>query len=62
MNLESLLQEITVIPPGEYGEHLVTKWFAVANTNGIVAYFFRESDALRFRLDYINRLLNPTEG
>jgi hypothetical protein len=34
-------------------------WFAVSNTDGIVAYFANEIDALRWRLDMINRELNP---
>jgi hypothetical protein len=36
-------------------------WFAVSiDTRGVVAYFEREEDAYRFRLDTINRLCNPT--
>ena len=35
-------------------------WYAVAtDDDGIIAYFFKESDAYRFCLDYINRQLNP---
>lgn len=33
-------------------------WFGVVNDEGIIAYFGRENDALRFRLDYINQILN----
>jgi len=33
--------------------------FAVTDDAGIIAYFVRESDALRFRLAEVNRLLNP---
>lgn len=65
MFLNELLNEITVIPYDGFRTNetsCIKGWWAVANTNGIVAYFFRESDACRFRLDYINRLLNPTEG
>lgn len=65
MDLEKLLQEITVLEYDAFrngGNVYLEGWWAVANTNGIVAYFFRETDACRFRLDYINRLLNPTEG
>lgn len=33
-------------------------WWAVANEDGIVAYFGTEDDAFRFRLAEINRVLN----
>jgi hypothetical protein len=33
-------------------------WYAVVNEKGIIAYFGNEKDAFRFRLDYINQLLN----
>lgn len=33
-------------------------WFAVINEEGIIAYFGIEKDAFRFRLDYINIILN----
>lgn len=38
-------------------DHLMG-WYAVSNTHGIIAYFGTESDALRFRLNEINRELN----
>lgn len=38
---------------------LIKDWYAVVNEEGIIAYFGRENDAFRFRLDYINRKLNP---
>lgn len=35
-------------------------WWAVSDPDlGIVGYFLRETDAFRFRLDWINRKLNP---
>lgn len=35
-------------------------WWAVSTGNdGIIAYFCSEVDAFRFRLDYINRIMNP---
>lgn len=40
------------------GDHPINM-YAVISTNGILAYFANELDAYRFRLDYINRLLNP---
>lgn len=33
-------------------------WYGVCNHRGIIAYFGEESDAFRFRLDYINQILN----
>lgn len=33
-------------------------WFGVVNDKGIFAYFGEEKDAFRFRLDYINQILN----
>lgn len=33
-------------------------WYAVANDDGIVAYFMDRSDAFRYRLAQINRELN----
>lgn len=37
---------------------LLSGWFSVVNTDGIIAYFAIEKDAFRFRLDYINNKLN----
>jgi hypothetical protein len=33
-------------------------WYAVADEDGIVAYFAHELDAFRFRLAEINRMMN----
>lgn len=33
-------------------------WWAVVDDNGAYAYFGKEEDAFRFRLDEINRRLN----
>ena len=64
-DLEWYLQEIQVqeinsidFEDGHAGYYL-DGWFAVVNEEGICAYFGNETDALRFRLDYINRKLNP---
>jgi hypothetical protein len=60
-DIETLLEEISVM---EYGlwENQNSKgllgWWAVASDLGIIAYFGCEQDAFRFRLDYINRILN----
>lgn len=34
-------------------------WYGVCDEEGVIAYFQREVDAFRFRLDLINRRLNP---
>ena len=59
--LSELLEAIDVIPPGMWENELsdLLDWWAVTNEVGIIAYFGNEVDALRFRLDYINRILNP---
>lgn len=59
-SLDDLLDEISVFPPGQWKNSDGPKdWYAVCDENGIVAYFGREVDALHFRLDLINRRLNP---
>ena len=59
--LDDFLEEVQVMDPGmwENSEGPVG-WYAVTNENGIIAYFGREADAYRFRLDYISQRLNPT--
>lgn len=60
MNLDNLLESISVMPPGHWENNDGPRdWWAVVNDDGIIAYFGREEDAFRFRLDYINALLNP---
>ena len=60
LNLDSLLESISVSSPGMWENDIGPKdWWAVINDDGIIAYFRDEVDAFRFRLDYINRLLNP---
>ena len=61
--LNELLDVWSVLEPGAWENDLsegslVSTWYAVANDDGIVAYFGSESDALRFRLAEINRELN----
>lgn len=62
-DLDYYLENITVDFPLEFPpthpEANLTDWYGVANEDGIIAYFGREEDAFRFRLDYINGLLNP---
>lgn len=59
--LDKLLDDWAVLAPGEWENSVAPEldgWFAVANTEGIVAYFGNERDAYRFRLAEINRALN----
>lgn len=61
LTLDDLLEEISVIEYGLWNNQNtkgLVGWWAVATDLGIVAYFGSEQDALRFRLDYINRILN----
>lgn len=51
------LDAVTVMPPDE-AENAPEGWFAVANTEGVIAAFAVESDAYAFRLWYINSILN----
>ena len=61
-NIEELLEEIQVHPPGMWNNELtgliIDSWYAVSNNKGIIAYFGEETDAYMFRLDYINKILN----
>lgn len=61
-SIDELLDDISVMPPEHLDQPQSTKdWHAVTTTDGIIAYFMRESDAFRFRLDYINGILNPSQ-
>lgn len=64
--LDLLLEDVQVEPPGTTdapevnGPKTMRDWWAVSTSElGIIAYFANEADACRFRLDYINGLLNP---
>jgi len=69
-DLDDLLQEISVMQcsdmMGDFAvgsdmynlNRILSNWFAVCSDMGIIAYFSSESDALAFRLDYINSILN----
>lgn len=69
-NLDTLFEEISVLPCGDMLDNfptgsklrrlnrLLKGWYAVANTDGVIAYFGEEKEAYRFRLDYINRIIN----
>jgi hypothetical protein len=60
LSIEELLEEISVMEPGLWENDISDKldWWAVSSDLGIIAYFGSELDAFRFRLDYINRILN----
>lgn len=62
MNIDDWLDAVSVHAPGMWeNEAGPVDWYAVsvADDGGIVAYFRDEVDACRFRLDYINRKMNP---
>lgn len=59
--LDSLLENIGVLEPGMWDNAaagVIGDWYAVVNDEGIIAYFGKQSDAYRFRLAEINRVLN----
>lgn len=56
--LDELLEEISVLDEWHNQTKGLEGWFAVSTDLGIIAYISEEADAYRFRLDYINRLLN----
>ena len=59
-DIDTLLEHITVFPPGMWDNGTGPDgWYAVAILDGIIAYFADETDAFRFRLDTINRIMNP---
>ncbi len=59
LTLDDLLEEISVIEEwdNEVSEILIG-WYAVVTPLGIISYFGSESEALGYRLSYINRILN----
>jgi len=61
MTLDEALEEWQVDEPGMWENDQGPKgWWAVSNSNdSIVAYFLKPEDAYRWRLDMINRDLNP---
>ena len=60
MDLDELLDKWQVLGPGEWVNAFgPDNWYAVTNDEGIKAYFCNEVDAYRWRLDMINRELNP---
>lgn len=69
MNLDDLLQDISVHDPSdrqtavEAGNVMWPDgWWGVSTpSRGLIAYFQAEVDAFRFRLDLINGMLNPVQ-
>lgn len=61
-NLDDLLETWLVDYCFQTGDEQAPEgWFAVNHNHfGVVAYFAKEVDALRFRLDCINHALNPS--
>lgn len=60
-DIDDLLEDVAVDDPAMWENKYGPKgWWAVSTADdGIIAYFYNEVDAYRFRLDYINRQLNP---
>ena len=58
--LLQLLEEISVFPVDEMDNQpdLPKGWYAVINDEGIIAYMASAEEALHYRLDFINRILN----
>jgi hypothetical protein len=58
--LAQLLDAVAVYYPGEWQNEVGPKgWYAVSVLDrGILAYFQEESDAFRWRLAEINRIMN----
>ena len=56
--LDELLEEISILDEWENQTTGLDGWFAVATDLGIIAYFGEEAEAYKFRLDYINRIMN----
>jgi hypothetical protein len=62
-SLDQLLDEINVSEVDEENTKLnktkgIIGWYYVSDTVGICAYFGSEAEALRYRLDLINLILN----
>jgi hypothetical protein len=62
LSLDRELEKISVFEPYEHGQDTpqsIDDWWAVADDDGIIAYFNSESEAFRYRLNLVNRKLNP---
>lgn len=59
-NLQELLDDVRVEYPEDLSNAHPDGMYAVStDKEGVIAYFGNETDAFRFRLDKINRILNP---
>lgn len=60
VTLDDALDEFDVLEPGLLDSEICEfqDWFAVTNSDGIIAVFAYQDDALRFRLNEVNRMLN----
>ena len=57
--IAELFEEYQVLAPGQWENKNGPKnWYALSNSEGIIAYFVKEKDAFMFRLDKINSILN----
>lgn len=59
-DIQELLDEISVLSPGMHDgpDRYLSDWYAVADDEGVVAYFRDEDAALGHRLSIINGILN----
>jgi len=67
-DLDELCDEISVMSCDDMADDfqnnltnvniLLKGWYAVVSDLGIIAYFAEEKEAFRYRLEYINRILN----
>lgn len=58
LDLDELLQEVSIMEANEVPEKNIENWFAVVDTDGINAYFSTVTEALAYRLFLVNRILN----
>ncbi len=62
MTIDEALDRVSVDDPDLIGPETwqgPKDWFGVSTDDGIVAYFGTEAEAYRYRLNLINRMLNP---
>lgn len=58
LDLDEVLQEVSIMEANEVPEKNIENWFAVVDTDGINAYFSTVTEALAYRLFLVNRILN----
>ena len=58
LNLHEFLEEITVMEVSEIPKPNIENWYAVADTDGINAFFSTETEAYAYRLFLVNRVIN----